>query len=204
MDDQKAGGRGQQRPRHDPHNNHHNPRCANHWAPLTQQRHHEEHRPPRPSEHVDPTQHVERRTDDCPCPRPLKETAPRRNVTPGGGGEVDPPPPLRPLKAAAAVGVLPHRTQVLFDVGVGDEDPEVVPWLLDVEAHPRKPRYEPATEVGLVLWDCRFDGVEWSSTVRAQRRIMTRLLETYEERVVKVPHPSPPGPQSFRTRLSPI
>ena len=44
--------------------------------------HQQEHRPQRPTEHSDPTQHAKGKTGDCPGPR--KETAPGRNVTQGG------------------------------------------------------------------------------------------------------------------------
>ena len=47
------------------------------------QRHQQEHRPQRPTERSDPTQHAKGRTGDCPGPR--KETTTRRNVTRGGG-----------------------------------------------------------------------------------------------------------------------
>ena len=50
-------------------------------APLTRKRHQQEHRPQRPSERSDPTQHAKGRTDDCPGPH--KETATRQNVTQG-------------------------------------------------------------------------------------------------------------------------
>ena len=45
-------------------------------------RHQQEHRPQRPTERSDPTQHAKGRTGDCPGPR--KETTTRRNVTQGG------------------------------------------------------------------------------------------------------------------------
>ena len=44
------------------------PRYTNHWAPRTRQRHQQEHRPQRPTESSDPTQHAEGRTGDCPGP----------------------------------------------------------------------------------------------------------------------------------------
>ena len=77
------------------------PRHTNHWAPRTRKRHQQEHRPQRPTERSDPTQHAKGRTGDRPGPR--KETT-RRSVTRGGaGGRVllnnsaspaPPPPPL--------------------------------------------------------------------------------------------------------------
>ena len=53
-------------------------------APQTQKRHQQEHRPQRPTESSDPTQHAKGRTGDCPGPR--KGTTTRRNVTRGAGG----------------------------------------------------------------------------------------------------------------------
>ena len=66
------------------------PRHTNHWAPRTWKRHQQEHRPQRPSESSNPTQHAKGRTGDCPGPR--KEIATRRNVTQGGGGGCEGPP----------------------------------------------------------------------------------------------------------------
>ena len=57
------------------------PRYANYWAPRTRKRHQQEHRPQRPTQRSNPTQHAKGRTGDCPGPR--KETATRRNVTQG-------------------------------------------------------------------------------------------------------------------------
>ena len=58
------------------------PRHTNDEAPRKQ--HQQEHRPQRPTERSDPTQHAKGRTGDCPGPR--KETTTRRHVTRGGGG----------------------------------------------------------------------------------------------------------------------
>ena len=93
---------GQRKQSNDPGNNQHNPQYVNYWAPLTRKRHipphpaqprhtndgaprtrkrhQQEHRPQRPTERSDPTQHAKGRTGDCPGPR--KETTTRRNVTP--------------------------------------------------------------------------------------------------------------------------
>ena len=60
------------------------PQRTNYWAPRTRKRHQQEHRPQRPTERSDPTQHAKGRAGDCPGPR--KGTATRRNVTHGGGG----------------------------------------------------------------------------------------------------------------------
>ena len=60
------------------------PRHTNYWAPRTRKRHRQEHRPQRPTERSDPTQHAEGRAGDCPGPRKGATTG--RNVTQGGGG----------------------------------------------------------------------------------------------------------------------
>ena len=60
------------------------PQHTNYWAPRTRKRHQQEHRPQRPTESSDPTQHAKGRMGDCPGPR--KGATTRRNVTQGGGG----------------------------------------------------------------------------------------------------------------------
>ena len=60
------------------------PQHTNHWALRTRKRHQQEHRPQRPTERSDPTQHAKGRPGDCPGPR--KGATTRRNVTQGGGG----------------------------------------------------------------------------------------------------------------------
>ena len=64
------------------------PQHTNHWALRTRERHQQEHRPQRPTERSDPTQHAKGRTGDCPGPR--KGATTRRNVTHGGGGALNP------------------------------------------------------------------------------------------------------------------
>ena len=67
------------------------PQHTNHWAPRTRKRHQQEHRPQRPTERSDPTQHAKGRTGDCPGPR--KGTATRRTTqkhSEAGGGRQRP------------------------------------------------------------------------------------------------------------------
>ena len=59
------------------------PQHTNYWAPRTRKRHQQEHRPRRPTESSNPTQHAKGRTGDCPGPR--KGTSTRRKVTQRGG-----------------------------------------------------------------------------------------------------------------------
>ena len=63
------------------------PRHTNHGALRTRKRHQREHRPQRPTESSDPTQHAKGRPGDCPGPR--KGTTTRRNVTRGGHGSAN-------------------------------------------------------------------------------------------------------------------
>ena len=51
------------------------------WTPRTRKRHQQEHRPQRPTERSDPTQHAKGRTGDRPGP--CTGTTTRRNVTRG-------------------------------------------------------------------------------------------------------------------------
>lgn len=49
-----------------------------------------------------------------------------------------------------------HMIAILFLIGQHLEDPSIVKELLDVEKNPRKPHYEMADDMPLVLWDCYF------------------------------------------------
>ena len=55
------------------------PQHTHHWAPRTRKRHQQEHRPQRPTERSDPTQHAKGLS------RALKGTTTRRTVTQGAG-----------------------------------------------------------------------------------------------------------------------
>ena len=67
------------------------PQHTNHWAPRTRKRHRQEHRPQRPTERSDPTQHAKGRAGDCPGP-PVKKQQPD-GLSHGGSNT---PPPLGP------------------------------------------------------------------------------------------------------------
>jgi len=70
---------------------------------------------------------------------------------------------------------------VLFRVGAGKEEPEVVSELLDVGKNPRRPQYTMASEVPLNLFHVEYDGeVEWiydqaalATTVRQYQSLWT-------------------------------
>ncbi|XP_075440278.1 tRNA pseudouridine(38/39) synthase [Ascaphus truei] len=70
---------------------------------------------------------------------------------------------------------------VLFLIGQRREEPEVMKDLLDVHRNPRKPQYNMAVELPLVLYDCHFDDVPWvterdvtSVTVSHLQRLWTQ------------------------------
>jgi hypothetical protein len=50
---------------------------------------------------------------------------------------------------------------VLFMVGRGHEQPDIVSKLLDVERHEAKPLYRMASDLPLVLHEAAYDGLEW-------------------------------------------
>lgn len=50
---------------------------------------------------------------------------------------------------------------VLLLVGLHLEEPNAIDFLLDIEICPKKPQYNMASEYPLVLYDCRYDNVEW-------------------------------------------
>ena len=86
------------------------------WAPRMQKRHQQEHRPQRPTESSDPTQHATRRTGDCPGPR--RGTTTRRTVTQGGA--------LRRVHFVG--GNVGHQFSARFDA-------HVFPTLMSVPPH---------------------------------------------------------------------
>ena len=73
------------------------PQHINRWAPRTRKRNQQEHRPQRPTESSDPTQHAKGRTGDRPGPR--KGATTRRNVTQGVCSTPPPPPRKQTLLA---------------------------------------------------------------------------------------------------------
>ncbi|KAG0368610.1 pseudouridine synthase [Gamsiella multidivaricata] len=50
---------------------------------------------------------------------------------------------------------------VLFSIGQGLEEPEIIDQMMDLKQCPAKPNYDMASDLPLVLYDCHFDNVEW-------------------------------------------
>ncbi|KAG8447377.1 hypothetical protein GDO86_014737 [Hymenochirus boettgeri] len=74
---------------------------------------------------------------------------------------------------------------VLFLIGQGKEQPEVIKELLDVENNPRKPQYNMAVELPLVLYDCHFDDVQWVSENEAQTLSVSHLQRLWTQEALK-------------------
>ena len=54
---------------------------------------------------------------------------------------------------------------VLFMIGRGDEPPEIIDTLLDVEKVPTRPEYDYAAGENLILSDCGFEDMQWRDSV---------------------------------------
>ncbi|KAF9428018.1 tRNA pseudouridine synthase 3, partial [Entomortierella beljakovae] len=50
---------------------------------------------------------------------------------------------------------------VLFSIGQGLEEPEIIDQMMDLKQCPAKPNYDMASDLPLVLYDCKFEGIEW-------------------------------------------
>ncbi|XP_045106775.1 tRNA pseudouridine(38/39) synthase-like [Portunus trituberculatus] len=74
---------------------------------------------------------------------------------------------------------------VLFLVGQGKEQPDVVAELLDVKTHPRKPQYCLASDLPLNLWAVHFDGVAWRWDEDELRRLLGQLQEVWTQQAVR-------------------
>jgi hypothetical protein len=71
---------------------------------------------------------------------------------------------------------------VLFLVGAGQEEPEIVSFLLDVVACPARPVYLLASDNALVLYECSYENVEFNTDPQALLEIMASF-EKQKERV---------------------
>lgn len=97
---------------------------------------------------------------------------------------------------------------VLFLIGQHLESSEVIDWMLDVEQCPRRPQYNMASELPLVLYDCEFEDVSWIyqpecvlSTVRNLQSLWTThsVRSAIVENLITIVAESP-VPQGDHTR----
>uniref|UniRef100_A0A8C5QE85 Pseudouridine synthase 3 n=1 Tax=Leptobrachium leishanense TaxID=445787 RepID=A0A8C5QE85_9ANUR len=74
---------------------------------------------------------------------------------------------------------------VLFLIGQGKEEPDVIRELLDVKRNPCKPQYNMAVELPLVLYDCQFDDVQWVMEKDTQSAVVSHLQRLWTREAVK-------------------
>jgi tRNA pseudouridine38/39 synthase len=72
-----------------------------------------------------------------------------------------------------------HMVSIIFLIGQGFEKPSLMKELLDVNANPRRPTYEMASDAPLVLWDCIFPDPESDSREDALEWIYAGDPRTY-------------------------
>nr|DBA18843.1 TPA: hypothetical protein GDO54_014740 [Pyxicephalus adspersus] len=75
---------------------------------------------------------------------------------------------------------------VLFLIGQGKEEPDVIRELLDVKKNPCKPQYNMAVEFPLVLYDCLFDDVDWLSEKDVHTITVSHLQRIWTQEAVKM------------------
>ncbi|KFM71666.1 tRNA pseudouridine(38/39) synthase, partial [Stegodyphus mimosarum] len=74
---------------------------------------------------------------------------------------------------------------VLFLIGQGKEDCQIVDQLLDIESCPRKPQYNMASEIPLVLFDCAYDNIEWIYNKESLKLVIKHLQSIWTYNAVK-------------------
>eukprot|EP01106_Pelomyxa_sp_JSP_P006645 TRINITY_DN2073_c0_g1_i1.p1 TRINITY_DN2073_c0_g1~~TRINITY_DN2073_c0_g1_i1.p1 ORF type:complete len:228 (+),score=98.94 TRINITY_DN2073_c0_g1_i1:68-685(+) len=83
-----------------------------------------------------------------------------------------------------ATGFLWHMVRcimgVLFLVGEHLESPQVVTQLLDVDATPRKPNYEMAPELPLVLHDCHYPNLTFPVDTALLEKVQAAFYEEWK------------------------
>ncbi|KAG0228874.1 tRNA pseudouridine synthase 3, partial [Actinomortierella wolfii] len=73
---------------------------------------------------------------------------------------------------------------ILFAIGQGLEEPEVIDTMFDLTKCPAKPSYDMAAELPLVLYDCHFEGLEWryqTDTDQVQDFTPMKLYRAFED-----------------------
>eukprot|EP00039_Didymoeca_costata_P013043 m.192565 g.192565 ORF g.192565 m.192565 type:complete len:221 (+) comp15658_c0_seq11:161-823(+) len=74
---------------------------------------------------------------------------------------------------------------ILFMVGHGQEKQEIVSELLDVEKTPRKPQYDMASELPLVLYNCEYKDITWQDEIGAHSRVFDSIHNFWKEMAIK-------------------
>ncbi|KAG8170750.1 hypothetical protein JTE90_028297, partial [Oedothorax gibbosus] len=74
---------------------------------------------------------------------------------------------------------------ILFLIGQGKEESDVIDKLLDIENFPRKPQYDMASEVPLVLFDCTYEDVEWIYDEDSLKFVIKQMQNLWTHHAVK-------------------
>ena len=74
---------------------------------------------------------------------------------------------------------------ILILVGLGLESPEVIDFLLDVEQCPKRPQYNMASEIPLVLFDCEYEGMEWQYDHEYHLHNINNLTQMWTQKTVQ-------------------
>jgi tRNA pseudouridine38/39 synthase len=74
---------------------------------------------------------------------------------------------------------------VLFLIGQHLEQPTIIDQLLDIEKNPKKPVYDLASEIPLVLWDCAFEGIQWNYDVENNQRLYQHLQTMWNDYTIR-------------------
>eukprot|EP00761_Pharyngomonas_kirbyi_P007569 gb/GECH01007579.1/.p1 GENE.gb/GECH01007579.1/~~gb/GECH01007579.1/.p1 ORF type:complete len:453 (+),score=101.15 gb/GECH01007579.1/:1-1359(+) len=72
-----------------------------------------------------------------------------------------------------------NMMSVLFMVGQGLEEPEIVQQMLDLSIFERKPQYLMASEEPLVLYDCGYEDLDWQVSLESHRRVMEHFYNQW-------------------------
>nr|XP_039265573.1 tRNA pseudouridine(38/39) synthase-like [Styela clava] len=76
-------------------------------------------------------------------------------------------------------GFLYHQVRymmgILFLIGLGFEEPNVISDLLDVKKTPKKPQYGYMADFPLTLYDCAFNNLKWNLSEVASKKLLTHF-----------------------------
>lgn len=76
---------------------------------------------------------------------------------------------------------------ILFLIGQNLEDINIINELLDVSKYPTKPIYDMGFDLPLILYDCKFNGIEWLSPINSFKKDRTNrtVYSNYVENTIK-------------------
>ena len=74
---------------------------------------------------------------------------------------------------------------ILVLVGRGQEKPEIIKELLDIEKYPRKPQYNLSLSLPLNLFYCEYDNLNWYTDKEELKRVVKDLQEEWTQNSIK-------------------